>query len=53
MRFYVDVIRKCNFAGHIYRFMMHACVNSCWVIIALNTETVHGLGSSGGYFLLK
>ena len=45
---YVDVIRKCNSAGHIYRFMMHACVKS-QVIMALNIETVHGLGKSGVY----
>ena len=45
---YVDVSRKGNSAGHIYRFLMHACVKSR-VIMALNIETAHGLGSSGVY----
>lgn len=45
---YVDVIRKCNSAGHIYGFMMHTRVKS-QVIMALDIETVHGLGKSGVY----
>lgn len=45
---YVDFIRKCNSAGHIYGFMMHTCVKSR-VIMALDIETAHGLGKSGVY----